>query len=45
MQALNELLRKATTFCPKAWPLWLMGAKEKWLLGDVMGARQVYLLS
>jgi len=40
-EALNELLRKATTFCPKAWPLWLMGAKEKWISGDVTGARQI----
>jgi pre-mRNA-processing factor 6 len=40
-EGLNDLLRKATTFCPKAWPLWLMGAKEKWLSGDVAGARQI----
>lgn len=38
-EALDVLLKKATTFCPKAWPLWLMGAKEKWLAGDLTGAR------
>ena len=40
-ERLDELLKKATTFCPKAWPLWLMGAKEKWLAGDVAAARQI----
>eukprot|EP00802_Teleaulax_amphioxeia_P004698 Tamp_04702.p1 GENE.Tamp_04702~~Tamp_04702.p1 ORF type:complete len:750 (-),score=187.85 Tamp_04702:197-2446(-) len=40
-QRLDEILKKATTFCPKAWPLWLMGAKEKWLSGDVAAARQI----
>ena len=38
---LDALLKKATTFCPKAWPLWLMGAKEKWLCGDLAGARVI----
>jgi len=40
-EALDQLLKKATTFCPKAWPLWLMGAKEKWLSGDLDGARVI----
>jgi len=39
--ALDALLKRATTFCPKAWPLWLMGAKEKWLAGDLTGARVI----
>lgn len=40
-EALDALLKKATTMCPKAWPLWLMGAKEKWLAGDLPGARTI----
>jgi len=40
-EALDALLRRATTFCPKAWPLWLMGAKERWLQGDLAGARTI----
>mmetsp|Transcript_23097 Transcript_23097/g.56930 ORF Transcript_23097/g.56930 Transcript_23097/m.56930 type:complete len:966 (-) Transcript_23097:92-2989(-) len=40
-EALDALLKKATTFCPKAWPLWLMGAKEKWVAGDLVGARTI----
>jgi len=40
-EALDVLLKKATTMCPKAWPLWLMGAKEKWLAGDLPGARTI----
>uniref|UniRef100_A0A0C3UDZ0 PRP1 splicing factor N-terminal domain-containing protein n=1 Tax=Guillardia theta (strain CCMP2712) TaxID=905079 RepID=A0A0C3UDZ0_GUITC len=39
-EALDQLLKKAlpaTTFCPKAWPLWLMGAKEKWSLMALPG--------
>jgi len=40
-EQLDALLKKATTFCPKAWPLWLMGAKEKWLTGDLAGARVI----
>ena len=27
--------------CPQAESLWLMAAKEKWLAGDVPGAREV----
>lgn len=38
---LQELLAKAVVHCPRAEVLWLMAAKEKWLYGDVPGARQV----
>ena len=38
---LDELLRRAVTYCPQAEMLWLMGAKEKWLSGDVAGARVI----
>lgn len=40
-EALDELLNRATSYCPKAEVLWLMSAKERWLAGDVPGARQV----
>lgn len=39
--ALDQLLRKAVTYCPQATVLWLMAAKEKWLGGDVPAARQI----
>eukprot|EP00959_Pyramimonas_sp_CCMP1952_P196226 4102489-Pyramimonas_sp.AAC.1 len=38
---LDQLLRKAVTYCPQAEILWLMGAKEKWLSGDISGARAI----
>jgi hypothetical protein len=38
---LDALLRRAVTYCPAAEVLWLMAAKEKWLAGDVPGARGV----
>ncbi|KAH9783075.1 TPR REGION domain-containing protein [Citrus sinensis] len=34
-ESLIALLRKAVTYCPQAEVLWLMGAKEKWLAGDL----------
>lgn len=40
-EQLDELLRKAVTFCPQAEVLWLMAAKECWLGGDVDGARAI----
>ncbi|KAG2447955.1 hypothetical protein HYH02_006984 [Chlamydomonas schloesseri] len=39
--ALDELLRRAVTFCPQSEVLWLMAAKEAWLGGDVDGARAI----
>ncbi len=38
---LDQLLSKAVSFCPQADILWLMGAKEKWMSGDVAGARSI----
>ena len=38
---LDSLLRKAVTYCPQAEILWLMGAKEKWVAGDITGARGI----
>ncbi|KAG0250987.1 hypothetical protein DFQ27_009106 [Actinomortierella ambigua] len=40
-ESLEELLARSITFCPHAEFLWLMGAKEKWLGGDVPGARAI----
>ena len=37
--SLETLLQKAVGHCPKAEVLWLMGAKSKWLAGDVPAAR------
>eukprot|EP00879_Flechtneria_rotunda_P002532 GHRR01002730.1.p1 GENE.GHRR01002730.1~~GHRR01002730.1.p1 ORF type:complete len:774 (+),score=274.42 GHRR01002730.1:968-3289(+) len=39
--ALDELLKRAVSYCPQAEVLWLMAAKEKWLAGDVPGARAI----
>eukprot|EP00878_Enallax_costatus_P009275 GHUV01009694.1.p1 GENE.GHUV01009694.1~~GHUV01009694.1.p1 ORF type:complete len:699 (+),score=215.34 GHUV01009694.1:365-2461(+) len=38
---LDELLKRAVSYCPQAEVLWLMAAKEKWLAGDVPGARAI----
>ncbi|KAH9783035.1 TPR REGION domain-containing protein [Citrus sinensis] len=40
-ESLIALLRKAVTYFPQAEVLWLMGAKEKWLAGDVPAARDI----
>ncbi|KAK0462204.1 PRP1 splicing factor, N-terminal-domain-containing protein [Armillaria novae-zelandiae] len=40
-EGLDELLGRAVECCPQAEVLWLMAAKEKWLAGDVPGARGV----
>ena len=40
-ESLDTLLRKAVSYCPHAQVLWLMGAKEMWLAGDVAGARAI----
>lgn len=37
--SLETLLQRAVTHCPKAEVLWLMGAKSKWMAGDVPAAR------
>uniref|UniRef100_A0A2K6FA04 Pre-mRNA-processing factor 6 n=1 Tax=Propithecus coquereli TaxID=379532 RepID=A0A2K6FA04_PROCO len=34
-ESLEALLQRAVAHCPKAEVLWLMGAKSKWLAGDV----------
>jgi len=39
--SVDAVLRKAVTFCPNAEILWLMGAKERWLSGDVTRAREI----
>ena len=38
-ELLDSILRRAVSYCPQAEVLWLMGAKERWLSGDVPGAR------
>ena len=40
-ESLDALLRKAVSYCPHAQVLWLMGAKEKWLAGDITAARAI----
>ena len=40
-QRLDAVLARAVVYCPKNEMLWLMGAKEKWIRGDVDGARSV----
>ena len=40
-EALQELLAKAVEYCPRAEVLWLMAAKEKWLSGDIGGAKDI----
>ena len=39
--SVDAVLQKAVTFCPNAEILWLMGAKERWLTGDVPRAREI----
>lgn len=41
-EAVDALLRRAVEYCPQATVLWLMAAKERWLTGDVPGARYGY---
>ncbi|QQP54989.1 PremRNAprocessing factor 6like [Caligus rogercresseyi] len=38
--SLEALLKDAVGYCPQAEVLWLMGAKSKWLAGDVNAARR-----
>ena len=40
-ESLNAILERAVHHCPQAEVLWLMWAKEKWLVGDVPAAREV----
>mmetsp|Transcript_35641 Transcript_35641/g.55625 ORF Transcript_35641/g.55625 Transcript_35641/m.55625 type:complete len:924 (-) Transcript_35641:135-2906(-) len=42
---LDHVLSKAVGYCPQADILWLMGAKEKWLAGDVDAAREILKLA
>ena len=39
--AMDAILKRAVVHCPRAEILWLMAAKERWLCGDVPGARDV----
>ncbi|KAL2304841.1 hypothetical protein Nmel_006796 [Mimus melanotis] len=38
-------LQRAVAYCPKAEELWFMGAKSKWLAGDVPAARRILALA
>lgn len=38
---MDAVLSRAVHHCPQAEVLWLMSAKEKWLGGDVPGAREI----
>nr|GEW20925.1 protein stabilized1 [Tanacetum cinerariifolium] len=40
-ESLDGMLCKAVKYMPQAEVLWLMGAKEKWLAGDVPAARKI----
>ena len=42
-ESLEGMLSKAVKYCPQAEILWLMAAKEKWIAGDVGGARTVLM--
>ena len=44
-ESLEALLQKAVQQCPKAEILWLMGAKSKWMAGDVPAARSILSLA
>lgn len=40
-ESLEAILAQAVKYCPQSEVLWLMSAKEKWLTGDIDGARSV----
>ncbi len=40
-ETLDEHLRKAVKYCPRAETLWLMAAKNQWQAGNVRVARQI----
>ena len=44
-ESLDALLQKAVQYCPQAEVLWLMGAKSKWMAGDVPAARTILSLA
>ena len=44
-ESLESLLKRAVAHCPKAEVLWLMGAKSKWMAGDVVAARSILALA
>lgn len=44
-ESLEALLQRAVAHCPKSEVLWLMGAKSKWLAGDVPAARGILSLA
>ncbi|GFS30001.1 pre-mRNA-processing factor 6 [Trichonephila inaurata madagascariensis] len=44
-ESLEAVLQRAVAHCPKAEVLWLMGAKSKWLAGDVPAARSILSLA
>jgi pre-mRNA-processing factor 6 len=44
-ESLEGLLQRAVAHCPKSEVLWLMGAKSKWLAGDVPAARGILALA
>ena len=41
IDSMFEILQQGVQTCPQAEVLWLMAAKEKWLLGDIQGARSI----
>ncbi len=45
VESLDALLQRAVGYCPQAEVLWLMGAKSKWLAGDVAAARTILSLA
>ncbi|CAG2064087.1 unnamed protein product, partial [Timema podura] len=44
-ESLETLLQRAVAHCPKSEVLWLMGAKSKWMAGDVPAARGILSLA
>lgn len=44
-ETLEALLQRAVAHCPKAEVLWLMGAKSKWMAGDIPAARSILSLA
>ena len=43
--SLENLLKEAVNYCPQEEVLWLMGAKSKWMAGDVPAARSILALA
>eukprot|EP01122_Echinamoeba_exundans_P012326 TRINITY_DN5114_c0_g1_i1.p1 TRINITY_DN5114_c0_g1~~TRINITY_DN5114_c0_g1_i1.p1 ORF type:complete len:916 (+),score=220.62 TRINITY_DN5114_c0_g1_i1:318-2750(+) len=40
-ESVDDVLKQAVKFCPKAEELWLRAAKEQWMSGNVDGARAI----